>query len=73
MAGRLLALSDLHIGYPENRAYADALTPSDPDEVSVGYPREWRRRGASPPPPRVVLGPESAAFVPPDGFQKNGF
>jgi 3',5'-cyclic AMP phosphodiesterase CpdA len=24
-------------------------------EVSVGYPREWRRRGATPPPPRVIL------------------
>jgi predicted phosphodiesterase len=30
MAGRLLAISDLHVGYPENRAYADALTPADP-------------------------------------------
>ena len=30
MAGRLLAVSDLHIGYPENRAYADALSPGDP-------------------------------------------
>jgi predicted phosphodiesterase len=30
MAGRLLAVSDLHIGYPENRAYADALAPGDP-------------------------------------------
>ncbi len=26
------------------------------EEVSVGYPREWRRRGAAPPPPRVILG-----------------
>lgn len=26
------------------------------EEVSVGYPREWRRRGASPPLPRVILG-----------------
>jgi len=32
MAGRLLAVSDLHIGYPENRAYADALSPGDPDD-----------------------------------------
>jgi predicted phosphodiesterase len=32
MAGRLLALSDLHIGYPENRAYADSLVPLDPDD-----------------------------------------
>jgi hypothetical protein len=31
-AGRLLAISDLHIGYPENRAYADALAPADPDD-----------------------------------------
>ena len=30
MAGRLLAVSDLHVGYPENRAYADALSPGDP-------------------------------------------
>jgi predicted phosphodiesterase len=29
MAGRLLAISDLHVGYPENRAYADALAPVD--------------------------------------------
>jgi len=29
---RLLAISDLHIGYPENRAYADALAPADPDD-----------------------------------------
>jgi predicted phosphodiesterase len=29
MAGRLLAISDLHVGYPENRAYADALSPGD--------------------------------------------
>jgi 3',5'-cyclic AMP phosphodiesterase CpdA len=26
------------------------------EEVSVGYPREWQRRGSAPPPPRVVLG-----------------
>jgi len=26
------------------------------EEVSVGNPREWRRRGAAPPPPRVILG-----------------
>ena len=32
MAGRLLAISDLHIGYPENRAYADALLPGDPGD-----------------------------------------
>ncbi|MGH3263297.1 MAG: metallophosphoesterase family protein [Trebonia sp.] len=32
MAGRLLAVSDLHIGYPQNRAYADALSPGDPDD-----------------------------------------
>jgi 3',5'-cyclic AMP phosphodiesterase CpdA len=30
--GRLLAISDLHIGYPENRAYADSLAPADPDD-----------------------------------------
>jgi hypothetical protein len=30
MAGRLLAVSDLHVGYPENRAYADGLAPGDP-------------------------------------------
>jgi predicted phosphodiesterase len=32
MAGRLLAVSDLHIGYPENRAHADALAPVDPGD-----------------------------------------
>jgi predicted phosphodiesterase len=32
MTGRLLAISDLHIGYPENRAYVDALQPDDPDD-----------------------------------------
>ena len=26
------------------------------EEVSVGYPREWQRRGATPPEPRVILG-----------------
>jgi len=26
------------------------------EEVSVGYPREWQRRGTTPPPPRVILG-----------------
>jgi hypothetical protein len=26
------------------------------EEVSVGYPREWQRRGSAPPAPRVVLG-----------------
>jgi 3',5'-cyclic AMP phosphodiesterase CpdA len=30
--GRLLAISDLHIGYPENRLYADSLAPADPDD-----------------------------------------
>jgi 3',5'-cyclic AMP phosphodiesterase CpdA len=32
MAGRLLAVSDLHVGYPENRAYADSLVPGDPGD-----------------------------------------
>lgn len=32
MAGRLLAVSDLHIGYPENRAYAESLVPRHPDD-----------------------------------------
>ena len=32
MAGRLLAVSDLHVGYPENRRYAEALAPGDPDD-----------------------------------------
>jgi 3',5'-cyclic AMP phosphodiesterase CpdA len=26
------------------------------EEVSVGYPREWRRRGGAPPMPRIILG-----------------
>jgi 3',5'-cyclic AMP phosphodiesterase CpdA len=30
MAGRLLAISDLHVGYPENRAHIDTLVPEDP-------------------------------------------
>ena len=30
------------------------------EEVSVGYPREWHRRGGAPPPPRVILGPQPA-------------
>ena len=32
MAGRLLAISDLHIGYPENRAFVASLRPEDPDD-----------------------------------------
>ena len=32
MPGRLLAVSDLHIGYPENRAYAESLAPGHPDD-----------------------------------------
>jgi predicted phosphodiesterase len=32
MPGRLLAVSDLHIGYPENRAYAESLTPEHPED-----------------------------------------
>lgn len=32
MAGRLLAISDLHIGYPENRAYVESLRPDDPGD-----------------------------------------
>jgi 3',5'-cyclic AMP phosphodiesterase CpdA len=31
-SGRLLAISDLHIGYPENRAYAESLAPADPGD-----------------------------------------
>jgi len=30
MTGRLLAISDLHIGYPENRAFVAGLQPEDP-------------------------------------------
>ena len=29
---RLLAISDLHIGYPQNRGYADSLAAADPDD-----------------------------------------
>jgi 3',5'-cyclic AMP phosphodiesterase CpdA len=32
MAGRLLAISDLHVGYPENRAYLESLIPLDPGD-----------------------------------------
>ncbi|WP_416971348.1 metallophosphoesterase family protein [Streptomyces sp. 4F14] len=31
-AGRLLAISDLHIGYPENRALVEELQPDTPDD-----------------------------------------
>ena len=30
MTGRLFAISDLHIGYAENRAFVEALQPADP-------------------------------------------
>jgi hypothetical protein len=30
--GRLLAISDLHVGYPQNRAYAEELSPGDPGD-----------------------------------------
>ena len=32
MSGRLLAISDLHVGYPDNRALVDRLGPEDPDD-----------------------------------------
>src|SRR5215469_16654285 len=32
MAGRLLAISDLHIGYPENRDFALSLRPATPGD-----------------------------------------
>lgn len=32
MAGRLLAISDLHIGYPQNRAIVDELKPRHPGD-----------------------------------------
>jgi 3',5'-cyclic AMP phosphodiesterase CpdA len=32
VSGRLLAVSDLHVGYPENRAYVDGLRPADADD-----------------------------------------
>lgn len=32
MTGRLLAISDLHVGYPENRVHVDGLRPSDDDD-----------------------------------------
>jgi hypothetical protein len=32
MAGRLLAISDLHVGYPENRAFVEGLRPGDPGD-----------------------------------------
>jgi hypothetical protein len=31
-AGRLLAISDLHVAYPENRAHVDALRPGHDDD-----------------------------------------
>jgi len=35
------------------------------EEVSVGYPREWRRRGDAPRPPRQILPPVAAPPVAP--------
>jgi 3',5'-cyclic AMP phosphodiesterase CpdA len=35
------------------------------EEVSVGYPREWRRRGTAPNPPRVILPARELAERPP--------
>jgi predicted phosphodiesterase len=32
------------------------------EEVSMGYPRDWQRHGTTPPPPRVILGGDSAAL-----------
>jgi len=32
VSGRLLAISDLHVGYPDNRALVDRLGPEDPDD-----------------------------------------
>ncbi len=89
MTGRRLAISDLRVGYPQNRAltccgpgtrttaqwcgteltaawhlerqvvaavYGHLHIPRTAyhdgvrfEEVSVGYPREWQRRGAGPP------------------------
>src|SRR5213078_5302151 len=31
-AGRLLAISDLHVTYPENRHYVSELRPQSPDD-----------------------------------------
>jgi hypothetical protein len=50
MTARLLAISDLHI---PRTTHHDGVRF---EEVSVGYPREWQRRGAAPPQPRVILG-----------------
>jgi hypothetical protein len=59
VAGRLLAISDLHVGYPENRALLDGLRPSDPDdwlivagdvgEISPTSGTSWRRSPAGSP------------------------
>ena len=56
--------ADWHTRYPVLAAvYGHLHIPRTADhegvrfeEVSVGYPREWGRRGAAPPPPRVILG-----------------
>jgi len=56
--------ADWHTRYPVLAAvYGHLHIPRSTDrdgvrfeEVSVGYPREWGRRGAAPPPPRVILG-----------------
>jgi len=32
VSGRLLAIADLHVGYPQNRAYVEGLRPADDDD-----------------------------------------
>jgi len=41
-----------HLHFPRSTSYDGVRF----EEVSVGYPREWQRRGPAPPPPRVILG-----------------
>jgi hypothetical protein len=58
---RLLALSDLHVGFPAvvyGHLHIPRVTWHDGvrfEEVSMGYPREWQRRSGRPGVPRQIL------------------
>jgi hypothetical protein len=41
--GRLLAISDLHVAFPENRKFVEELPPSCQDWL-LGYPEEAQER-----------------------------
>ncbi len=59
-AGKLFAISDLHVAFPGNRELIDKLYPESGsgvpfEEVSVGYPTEWQRRASPPAQSRQIL------------------